>query len=1059
MLPSFRFPMRCGSLLEGLVLLLALAGCNHDDSGERLGDEASAIQDGVKDPSGKDAKFPQVVGVYLNTGGGGREFLCSGTLIDHEVVLFAAHCLGLLPTHKLNGPVPHQFSTFCDPYTYTQPKEPGSFAHAKLTVSFPPEGSADTRPFVNNQFAGIEYGVDGIAWHPDYFKADAVACCKGVAQGCGACDWKVNKPLHGHDLALLHLDRKVEIVDPTKLGFVAMLGSTDAALHKYPINPGLDLPFKVATIAGASWTKFDPPKSDNGIDAARAYGHTLIVPPKTWTAQPSLCDPNDPSKLSSGATVTCATGNCNLSTSCEEHPPFLPQQGVSGVDGDSGGAIVVNYTSLDIAGTKPTGIPALPADKPFLVGVFVRQQGFCVNNFTPTWDFVGQGAMKDDEGHGQFILNHLKDWDNDGVVNDKDNCPLAPNTDQSNCNEDAEVANKYPKRGDLCDPIPCPAVPPEKQAAAKQIPFVKFASLFFWQESGRAIRDLIDLYLISSNYVGNGAHNGRPLGPLPIVEVVPTAYRFCQIDLLNKIDCGPNFVDDALLNNQVEGMGPHKSRPYLRAHVVGTVACGKKKKCPSFSEENLNYYSDGNLTHRRWVYASDYAKWVATKQIDPVQTCDAFGCWTNLNGRFWLNGTTDWATFSKQAGTGYRVKEDGKTADGSHLVNHYFDLAPDATYSAVGAFSVATVPFFLWKTFTDPPPPWWDGLAREDAFLVALPGGGYGLARANGRAISVDAYLGSHLKSMLADSSIVWARAVEPHLTVGAAGAAGGFHALAFAANGTDVIEGVLRQGTMLGTTIDFQRPPTIRPGSPSPRKGFTTVFTRAEDRAFVIGGKALAGGTPLHDVWMRPVDGGGEWSEVALLDFVLGDVLAATWSYRDHRLWLLDERLVKGKMVARLVRVDIYRGVVTLVGEWPKSADFDKQWLFLDRDGIVLLASTSTTHHAIARFVVPPLAAHGTVELSMAIDPRALAFSPFADASGYSLPFMKLVDQDKNEGDGDNNNNNQDDQQKNKDQKDDKKPKDKNENQPKKLEVLSVERCSTLGLKPVSLSTIGKML
>ncbi len=367
----------------------------------------------------------------------------------------------------------------------------------------------------------------------------------------------------------------------------------------------------------------------------------------------------------------------------------------------------------------------------------------------------------------------------------------------------------------------------------------------------------------------------------------------------------------------------------------------------------------------------------------------------------------------------------------------------------------------MWKTLPDPAPSWWDGLAREDSFLVGLAGGGFGLARADGRAIAVDAYLGSDLKSRLADPTLTWAPPVEPYLTAATTIPAEGFHALAFAADGTDVIEGVLRQGATLGTTVDFVRPPTNRPGSPSPRKDFTTVFTRAEDRAFVLGGKSLADNATLHDVWMRPVQGAGEWMAVALQDFTLGDVLAATWSYRDHRLWVLDERVVKGDKVARLVRIDVYRGVVTTVGEWKRTSSFDRQWLFLDRDGVVLLAATSKNHHAIARFAVPPLVAHGTIGVRMAIDSHPLAFAPIADGDGYSLPLVKKVDVEENqdENEGDSQNNDKDDKEKNDKQKDDKKPKDKNNSEPKKQEVLSVERVKTLGLKSATLSDISKML
>jgi len=541
---------------------------------------------------------------------------------------------------------------------------------------------------------------------------------------------------------------------------------------------------------------------------------------------------------------------------------------------------------------------------------------------------------------------------------------------------------------------------------------------------------------------------------------VKTDYLFCEINNGVGLNCGSKFIDDAVLDKVHPGQGPNPEFPYLHARM-------KKAGVKVFSQETLSY--PGPLSSRRWLYQTDYSFWVSANQIDPVPGCDpSLHVCSHMDGRFWTHGRTTKGTYDNAVGTGYALKKDKLTADGKGLSNHYFWLAPDASYSRLIASPVATKPpFFLWKTLPDPQPVWWDGFAREDSFLVGLPGGGYGLARAGGRALAVDPFIGNDLKTKLADGSLVWASAVEPFLTSGASGPADGFHAIAFKGNGTDVVEGVLRQGALVGTTVDFARTPPPRPGSPAPRKGFTTVFTRAEDRAFVLGGTALANSAPLHDIWMRPVDGAGEWSEVVLDNFTLGDVLAATWSYRDHRLWVLDERVLSGNNIARLVRIDIYRGLVTMVGEWTRKSEFQRQWLWLDRDGVVFLAATSKNHHAIARFLVPPLVAPGTIGVTMAIDPHPLAFAPIADGDGYSLPLIKEVEIEQ-AGDGDENEQNGDDPNKQGDKNDkqqDKNDKAKNdkkakkEKQSEKQEALSVERAATLELKQASLSDVAKML
>jgi hypothetical protein len=56
-----------------------------------------------------------------------------------------------------------------------------------------------------------------------------------------------------------------------------------------------------------------------------------------------------------------------------------------------------------------------------------------------------------------FTFRCARDFDGDGdrVGNVCDNCPGAANTDQANCNEDAELARGFTELGDACDDAPC----------------------------------------------------------------------------------------------------------------------------------------------------------------------------------------------------------------------------------------------------------------------------------------------------------------------------------------------------------------------------------------------------------------------------------------------------------------------------------------------------------------------------------------------------------------------------------------------------------------------------
>jgi hypothetical protein len=255
------------------------------------------------------------------------------------------------------------------------------------------------------------------------------------------------------------------------------------------------------------------------------------------------------------------------------------------------------------------------------------------------------------------------------------------------------------------------------------------------------------------------------------------------------------------------------------------------------------------------------------------------------------------------------------------------------------------------------------------------------------------------------------------------------------------VIDGVLRSGLELGTTVDFARPPVGKPGSPSPREGFAAVFSRGEDAAWVLGGKDLVSGEPLHDLWMRRVEGPGDWREIHVAGYTPGRVLAATWSYADHRLWILDvvgeagpgceppklavchdpsgkpgkERTVcvpeaalaahlghgdglgdcpgggggGGLPTVRLVRVDPYLGIHEPVGSWPRSGRWQEHWLVVDRDGQVLLVASShgKKEHALARFRLVPLRSIAPPALDwLEHRPGRLAFAPLVDISGYTF-------------------------------------------------------------------------
>jgi hypothetical protein len=189
-------------------------------------------------------------------------------------------------------------------------------------------------------------------------------------------------------------------------------------------------------------------------------------------------------------------------------------------------------------------------------------------------------------------------------------------------------------------------------------------------------------------------------------------------------------------------------------------------------------------------------------------------------------------------------------------------------------------------------------------------------------------------------------------------------------------------------------------------------VFSRSEDRAFVLGGYDASTGELLHDLWMRPVEEPGAWHRIELhhvdlgrgvgseaqleaaRSFDVGHVLAATWSYLDHRLWVLDDVPgdSEGASVARLYRVEPYLGAVQLVGAWRRDPARDRVFLVLDRDGAVLLVTSSTAGavHSVVRLEATPYAPQTPLRISLTHSPGALVLPPFADAAGYSFALQR---------------------------------------------------------------------
>src|SRR5262249_32312330 len=162
--------------------------------------------------------------------------------------------------------------------------------------------------------------------------------------------------------------------------------------------------------------------------------------------------------------------------------------GLGRIGGDSGAPVIVNDTAH--GGTAITG---LPPGEPFVVGF--GSIGGWTTKPDGTWDHatfdksVVTWDTKLDSGElintGTWLGSHLADWDQDGTADADDNCPLAPNPSQANCNRDAEDARGVARLGDACDPIPCA----ETSTKATAFVGIELDNSFFVERSGRAVND------------------------------------------------------------------------------------------------------------------------------------------------------------------------------------------------------------------------------------------------------------------------------------------------------------------------------------------------------------------------------------------------------------------------------------------------------------------------------------------------------------------------------------------------------------------------------------------
>ena len=544
--------------------------------------------------------------------------------------------------------------------------------------------------------------------------------------------------------------------------------------------------------------------------------------------------------------------------------------------------------------------------------------------------------------------------------------------------------------GDACDPVPCPDE--VGQSSVGEV-VSQLDTDHFWFRCRDKTRDEIAIRPLLSHTA-----EGAP-GPSLSLSGVDTHARFCHVDSglqhmcdestdiqdmrLLDADCAPTLNDPAPCAS-VEQPGHAFHRMAFSSGGNGMNPNGPAATL-GYSVSHTDPTSRASWT---WDYAADIARWRAFSFFSPTGAPPT-GLVDVFRGTVWTHAAT--TTGAVPGPTGVH---------GLYLANHHENgFKPKELACHFGTdFVAAPEYFFLWLTLPDPAPTDFlrvDGWHLETS-IIAYTGNEYGAVDQFGEVEMVTNRLGPALRASLADSTLVWASLAEPFAGMG--GDANFPMAVALSENGSQHMESVTSTGSLLLGLGDAGVPGANLVGSPNAH-GFIPVLSSTHHGIFVVGGDHPMTGQPTGEIWFTQlVD--GEWTPV-VTDFVVENVLAATYNFATHELFVLDE---SGGRV-RLTAIDQVAGTSRSLGTWDHDPRWHKHWLVTDRDGSLLLASSRTgsfsdacehngpnkkarcqqrpLRHAIARIDVasPSPRLIGTHR-----GHRPLELAPVVDRSGYTV-------------------------------------------------------------------------
>ena len=514
---------------SSMVQIVATTGC----SPRRATDDdtiswSRALEDGGVATT---AAVPEMAAVaFLSIPGTGS---CSATLIAPRVMLTAAHCVfpGAMGCDLQVGPAT---ATFADANGNPQP--PGGVGTQTINIV-------------------------GIAAHPDAYGKRVAACADPVPAPTSCPDVTLNPAAFATASCAL-----LKACWPSGVGAIpcnpacvpgmpcpctnrpATLNATatmnfhqenDIALVFLEQAPTGITPLPVLT---QGWSS----PSDGIFDASASVftpwldGNPLVTVAGYGTGKKPATTRDVGTMTLTGRTATLGRGNACDGTSLGSTPEVLWFVSATAlnqanlVPGDSGGPMLFG------SGPVVAGVPA-PSALPAGSGLVERR--YVAGVHSTSGGVNGNDASLFQPENAQWLVNNLKDFDGDGVLNQDDNCVGVANADQANCNASAEIDRGGRVLGDACDPVPCPS-------AVIPYPLVAPASGCSLSVVN-VVRNQIKLTPIASHNSFNGFSLTDP--------GVATRFRFCQINAARSSTC--QQVDGQRGAAPLETANPSATRP------------------------------------------------------------------------------------------------------------------------------------------------------------------------------------------------------------------------------------------------------------------------------------------------------------------------------------------------------------------------------------------------------------------------------------------------------------------------------------------------------------------